>query len=104
MSQFDALFKTDAKVKKETKPKAKQTKKSVDASLSASTDKPARKTVAEKRAGGKSSNPDYTQVLSYIRRDTHNQVKAALIFDERKRDLSDLVEELLAAWVKKNSR
>lgn len=51
---------------------------------------------------GKSSNADYTQVLTYIRRDTHRQIKKVLIDDLDERDLSDLVEELLSDWLKKN--
>lgn len=112
MSQFASLFKTDAgekaEAKTETKPKTKSEKKKPEtASLS-----PAPKTVesatpkdaATKRAGGKSSNPDYTQVLTYIRRDTHKAIKKALLDDDQNRDLSDLVEELLAGWVKNNRR
>ena len=52
---------------------------------------------------GKSSNADYTQVLTYIRRDTHRRIKKVLIDDTKERDLSDLVEELLAGWLEKNS-
>ncbi|MBA2621036.1 MAG: hypothetical protein H0U87_07540 [Acidobacteria bacterium] len=51
---------------------------------------------------GKSSNADYTQVLTYIRRDTHRQIKKVLIDDPDERNLSDLVEELLSDWLKKN--
>ena len=102
MSQFDALFKTTADEKTAAKPKQKREKKKPDDSLSPA-DKTQSKIKAEKRGAGKSSNPDYTQVLTYVRRDTHNRVKAALIFDERRRDLSDLVEELLAGWVEKQS-
>ena len=107
MSQFASLFKTDAKektaTKTETKPKSKPAKKKSDTPPAVHAEKPAA-VKAEKRQIGKSSNPDYAQVLTYIRRDTHNAVRAALIFDEQKRDLSDLVEELLAGWIKNNSR
>lgn len=48
---------------------------------------------------GKSRNSDYTQVLTYIRRDTHRQIKKVLIDDAKERDLSDLVEELLNGWL-----
>jgi hypothetical protein len=51
---------------------------------------------------GKSSNADYTQVLTYIRRDIHRQIKKVLIDDPDERNLSDLVEELLSEWLKKN--
>ncbi len=106
MSQFDSLFKTDAAPKTEKKSKQKSQPKNLDASLSpsAATDKPAPPAKTEKRAGGKSSNSDYTQVLTYVKKDTHNAVRAVLIYDHEKRDLSDLVEELLADWIKKNSK
>lgn len=102
-SQFASLFPADTKEKTKPKTATKREKKKTDISLS-----PAAKTppqvVTRIRITGKSSHPDYTQVLTYLRKDTHNAVRAALIFDETKRDLSDLVEELLAAWVKNNSR
>lgn len=98
-SQFASLFQKDTKEKTKTKREKKQT----PASLSPAAKIPPQ-VVTRTRITGKSSHPDYTQVLTYIRKDTHNAVRAALIFDETKRDLSDLVEELLAAWVKNNSR
>ena len=122
MSQFSSLFKTDAKEERKTektpprktapKPKTKPEKKKPDStSLSpapqppvAKADEPAtpRKSApTQKRAPGKSSNSDYAQVLTYVRRDTHRAVKRALLDDEQNRNLSDLVEELLAGWVKK---
>lgn len=60
------------------------------------------KIVGSPKKIGKSSNADYTQVLTYIRRDTHRQIKKVLIDDPDERDLSDLVEELLSDWLKKN--
>ena len=106
MSQFDSLFKTDAKPKTEKKPKQKLQPKKSDAYPSPTTaiGKLALSAKREKRASGKSSNSAYTQVLTYVKRDTHNAIKVALIYDHEKRDLSDLVEELLADWMKKNSK
>ncbi len=114
MSQFDLLFKTDTKSKAGTKqaakPESKTAKKKPLASLSINRDKtlsPPVKTSSaeklEKRASGKSSNADYTQVLTYIKRNTHRQVKKSLFDDPQNRDLSELVEELLADWLKKIS-
>jgi hypothetical protein len=102
MSQFASLFKTDAQEKKATKSKPQPTKKKAATSPPPAQPPLQKTTVAksEKRAGGKSSNSDFTQVLTYIKKDTHNRVKAELIFDDEKRDLSDLVEELLAGWLK----
>jgi hypothetical protein len=98
MSQFASLFNTDDKTKRATKPERQNAKRKAKTSPL-----PAQKTTVakpEKRTAGKSSNSDFTQVLTYIKKDTHNQVKAQLIFDTEKRDLSDLVEELLAGWLK----
>jgi hypothetical protein len=113
MSQFDSLFKTDTKSKTETKPIAKTktvtTAKKPKTSLSPVANKtaPQLKTSpeakAEKRERGKSSNADYAQVLTYIKRDTHRAVKKALFDDLHQRDLSELVEELLTGWLEKNS-
>lgn len=54
-----------------------------------------------RRSNGKSSNPDYEQVTSYIRRDTHHKVKKALIGTEK--DFSELLEELLTKWLKSHT-
>ena len=56
---------------------------------------------AKVRAVGKSRNEDYTQVLTYIRKDTHRRIKKTLI-DDPDRNLSDLVEELLNNWLEKS--
>ncbi len=49
---------------------------------------------------GKRSHPDYTQAPAFVRKDTYKAVKIALINDERGLDYSDLIEELLIAWLK----
>jgi hypothetical protein len=46
---------------------------------------------------GKRSDTDYKQVSAYIRKDTHQQVKIALLREER--EFSELVEELLSGWL-----
>ena len=46
---------------------------------------------------GKRSDADYRQVSAYIRKDTHQQVKIALLQEER--EFSELVEELLSGWL-----
>lgn len=51
------------------------------------------------RQTGKSSSAEYTQVLTYLRKDTHKAVKRALLDFDDKRDLSDIVEELLIKWL-----
>jgi DNA-directed RNA polymerase sigma subunit (sigma70/sigma32) len=49
---------------------------------------------------GKRSHPDYTQAPAFVRKNTYKAVKIALLNDERGLDYSDLVEELLTAWLK----
>lgn len=53
---------------------------------------------ASKRALGKRSDPDYTQITAYIRKGTHEDVMRAIY---KRQELSELIEELLAGWLKK---
>ncbi len=48
---------------------------------------------------GKRSHPDYTQAPAFVRKDTYKAVKIALLNDERGLNYSDLIEELLTAWL-----
>jgi hypothetical protein len=50
---------------------------------------------------GKRSDADYRQVSAYVRRDTYQKVKIALL--EEDREFSDLVEELLEGWLESRS-
>src|SRR4051812_44636857 len=52
------------------------------------------------RPRGKRSDGDHVQVTAYIRRETHFDVKTALLREQKGRDFSGLVEELLAKWLK----
>lgn len=52
------------------------------------------------RPRGKRSDEDHVQVTAYIRRETHLEAKATLLRDQKGRDFSDLVEELVAKWLK----
>lgn len=52
------------------------------------------------RPNGKRSDPDYVGFTTYIRKDTHYEVKVALLQEKKGRELSMLVEELLAHWLK----
>jgi len=54
-------------------------------------------TVAPMR--GKRSHPDYTQAPAFVRKDTYKAIKIALLNDDRGLDYSDLVQELLTAWL-----
>ena len=46
---------------------------------------------------GKRRDGAYKQVSAYIRKETHHQVKIALLQEER--EFSELVEELLSGWL-----
>ena len=46
---------------------------------------------------GKSSNPNYIKLTSYIRRDTHLAAKKRLL--DEGGELSELVEKLLSEWL-----
>lgn len=49
--------------------------------------------------GAKSTDPEYVKFTTYIRKTTHRAVKMKALQQER--ELSDLVEQLLADWLKK---
>jgi hypothetical protein len=53
--------------------------------------------VAEKKNLAKRDDPEYSQALAYIRKDTKRRVKTALL--EEDREFSELVEELLTNWL-----
>ena len=52
------------------------------------------------RPRGKRSDPDFDQVTAYIRKQTHQGTKIALLQEGRGREFSELVEDLLAKWLK----
>jgi hypothetical protein len=49
------------------------------------------------RPKGKRSNPEYTQVIGYIRKETYKQVRRELLDDER--EFSELIQQLLEEWL-----
>lgn len=123
MSQFTKLFEAienkqeipkerqKPKLPSKKKSDTKSQKKAIPESMLKSANKTSSAVSKQKTSGvmtkssrknGKSSNDDYTQVLTYIRKDTHKQMKKALIDDPEERDLSDLVEQLLSDWLLKN--
>ena len=52
------------------------------------------------RPTGKRSAADYVQVTAYIQRDRHREVKIALLKSGDEKDFSELVDALLASWLK----
>ena len=59
---------------------------------------PAKKAMSVASAGGKSSNPDFVQLKVYVRADTRKRA-ARKWEDQGGRDVSDLVEHLLAKYL-----
>ena len=53
------------------------------------------------RPPGKRSDPNFEATTAYIRKDTHRNVKIALLHEGKGREFSELVEDLLAAWLRK---
>lgn len=49
---------------------------------------------------GKRSNPDYTQVSAWVRKDTYRRVTDRLYVKEDRREFSDLIQALLVEWLK----
>jgi len=53
-------------------------------------------------ARAKSTDPDFLKFTTYIRKDTHRAVKVKIV--EQGREFSDLVEELLSAWLQRQQQ
>ena len=51
---------------------------------------------------GKSSNPDYESTTIYLRKDVKHRA-LRILFEDKDRGLSDIVEEFLEEWVDKHS-
>ena len=87
MSKFDGIFEA-AKGKEKPKKRPRAAKASAP---------PARR---RGRPAGKRSDPDYEAITAYIRRDTHRDVKIALLQAGDGQEFSELVEQLLSKWLK----
>lgn len=53
------------------------------------------------RQSGRRSDPEYTQISAYVRKDTLRDVKVELLRNGDDRNLSELVEDLLRGWLDK---
>ncbi len=53
---------------------------------------------AKPKRVGKRDHPDYTQISVYIRKQPYHEAKRKLIGSDQ--DFSDLVNDLLAAWLR----
>ncbi len=60
---------------------------------------PASKVLNMEPPRGKKGNPDYNQVTIYLKKQTQNQAKIAMLQSQDERDFSELVEDLLREWL-----
>ena len=95
MSQFDGLLEIKPGKKTLPKPTPKAAEKAVVIP------QPMKQTLPSKQTA-KSKHTDYIQTSVYIKKRTQTAVKKILLDDTQNRDFSELVEELLSAWAKKN--
>ncbi len=72
----------------------------IDAPPAPSAAQPQTESKRGRPATGKRSDPDYTLVSCYVRKDTHREVQIALLQQEGRQNFSDLVEQLLQQWLK----
>ncbi len=84
MSKFDGLI--SAKSKQTTKNGDKIRETAVSGQKN-----------GKSRAPGKRSDPDYTQITAYIRKETHENVMRKIY---KRQEFSELLEELLTEWMK----
>jgi hypothetical protein len=88
MSKFDGILSAKAK-----NGEAKKTVRAKMENASATGQKN-----GKLRTPGKRSDPDYTQITAYIRKETHENVMRKIY---KRQELSELLEELLTDWMKK---
>jgi len=51
------------------------------------------------RPPAKRSDPDFVGLTTYVRKDTHTRAKIALLQEGMRRELSELVEDLISDWL-----
>ena len=61
-------------------------------------------TAERAKVSGKRQHPDFVGLTTYVRKDTHRRVKIALLVEGDNRELSELVDELLEAWLTQKDR
>lgn len=84
MSKFDGLL--SVKTKQDTKRGIKTQPEVVAAQKNGKLKTP-----------GKRSDPSYTQITAYIKKDTHENVMREIY---KRQEFSELIEELLTDWMK----
>lgn len=91
MSKFDGILSVKAIDKPKTKSKKSETGVQQETII-----RPAAKELTKRI--GKRSNPDYTQITAYIKKNTHEDVMRKIY---KRQEFSELLEELLSEWLKK---
>ena len=64
---------------------------------------PVSKAINMQPSRGKKGHPDYNQVTIYLKKDTQNTAKIALLQARDDRDFSELVEDLLTQWLSRTA-
>jgi hypothetical protein len=113
MSKFDKIFEAREETSaKEQSPKTRAKTEAAEKKKNVKTEHPQpvkAKTISANddsnqrqrgRPKAKRSDPDFIGFTTYIRKETHKNVKIALLQEGNGRELSELVEELLAQWIK----
>lgn len=85
MSKFDGILSAKPSGDPKTNPKP-----------SGGNVKSAKKEVSKRV--GKRSDPDYTQITAYIKKNTHEDVMRKIY---KRQEFSELLEDLLTDWMKK---
>lgn len=55
------------------------------------------------RPPAKRSDPEFQQVTAYIRKGTYAAVRTSLFIEEERKEFSELVEDLLAKWLRERA-
>lgn len=112
MSKFDSIFTgkkgtatqgkaAEPELTESTTAPRKARASAADAALQVAPPSPQAAPVRRGRPNGKRSDPDYVGFTTYIRRDTHHDIKLALLKEKQGRQMSELVEELLREWIER---
>ncbi len=97
MSKFKSLLDAAKGREPEPEPEKLSQELEVNQPQQAAPSQPSQK---RGRPKGKRSDPDYEQVTAYIRKDTHRDVKIALLSEGNGREFSELIQEMLEQWLR----
>lgn len=103
MSKFDKIFEVRDSANSPAKPEPKKedlSKLLEKNKISQNIQEPNEVTSNKRgRPKAKRSNPDFIGFTTYIRKETHLNVKIEILKEGNNRELSELVEELLSTWL-----